>query len=48
VNQAKVIFGAGSLNVEYDAAVVSYDKIAEVVSKMGLAVTARVPGSASR
>ena len=48
VNQAKVVFGAGSLNVEYDAAVTSYEKIAEVVSKMGLAVTARVPGSASR
>lgn len=48
VTEAKVIFGAGSLNVEYDAAVVSYEKIADVVSRMGLAVTARVPGSASR
>ena len=48
VTEAKVVFGAGSLNVEYDAAVVSYEKIADVVSRMGLAVTARVPGSASR
>ena len=48
VNQAKVIFGAGSLNVEYDAAVTSYEKIAEVVSRMGMTVTARMPGSASR
>jgi Cd2+/Zn2+-exporting ATPase len=48
VTKAKVIFGAGSLNVEYDAAVVSYEKISEVVSRMGLAVTARVPGSSQR
>jgi copper chaperone CopZ len=48
VTEAKVVFGAGSLNVEYDGAVVSYQKIAEVVSKMGMTVTARVPGSASR
>jgi Cd2+/Zn2+-exporting ATPase len=48
VTGAKVVFGVGSLNVEYDAAVVSYEKIAEVVSKMGMTVTARVPGSASR
>ncbi len=48
VNQAKVAFGAGSLNVEYDAAVTSYEKIAQVVSKMGMTVTTRMPGSASR
>jgi len=48
VNQAKVVFGAGSLNVEYDSAVASYEKIADVVSKMGMTVTARVPGSAPR
>jgi len=48
VNQAKVVFGAGSLNVEYDATVVPYERIAEVVSRMGMTVTARVPGSASR
>ena len=48
VTEAKVVFGAGSLNVEYDAEVVSYEKIADVVSRMGMAVTARVPGSTSR
>lgn len=48
VTEAKVVFGAGSLNIEYDAAVVSYEKIADVVSRMGMAVTARVPGSTSR
>ena len=48
VNQAKVAFGAGSLNVEYDATVVPYERIAEVVSRMGMTVTARVPRSASR
>lgn len=48
VNEAKVIFGAGSLNVEYDTAAVSYEQIAEVISKMGLTVAARVPGPASR
>jgi Cd2+/Zn2+-exporting ATPase len=48
VLDAKVIFGAGSLNVEYDGAVVSYEAIAETASKMGLTVSARVPGSASR
>ena len=48
VTEAKVVFGAGSLNVEYDAAVVSYEKIAEVVSRMGMTVTARVPGSSQR
>ena len=48
VTQAKVVFGAGSLNVEYDATVVPYERIAEVVSRMGMTVTARVPGSASR
>ncbi|HOI38727.1 MAG TPA: heavy-metal-associated domain-containing protein [Bacillota bacterium] len=48
VTEAKVVFGAGSLNVEYDATVVPYERIAEVVSRMGMTVTARVPGSASR
>jgi len=48
VNQAKVVFGAGSLNVEYDAAIVSYEKIADIVSRMGMTVTTRMPGSASR
>ncbi len=45
VTEAKVVFGAGSLNVTYDAAVTSYERIAEVVSRMGMAVTARVPGA---
>ena len=48
VKQAKVVFGAGSLNVEYDAAIVSYEKIADIVSRMGMTVTTRMPGSASR
>ena len=48
VTEAKVVFGAGSLNVEYDATVVPYERIAEVVSRMGMTVTARVPRSASR
>jgi copper chaperone CopZ len=48
VTEAKVVFGAGSLNVEYDTTVVPYERIAEVVSRMGMTVTARVPGSASR
>ncbi len=48
VTEAKVVFGAGSLNVEYDAAVTSYEKISEVVSRMGMTVTARVPGPTSR
>ena len=48
VTEAKVVFGAGSLNVENDATVVPYERIAEVVSRMGMTVTARVPGSASR
>jgi len=48
VTEAQVAFGAGSLNVAYDTATTSYDKIAGVIARMGMAVTARVPGSASR
>lgn len=43
VSEAKVIFGAGSLNVTYNADAVSFEQIAEIVSKMGLGVAGRVP-----
>ena len=47
VASAKVVFGAASLDVEYDAGKVTYDRIADVASRMGLSVSARVPGTPS-
>jgi len=47
VSSAKVVFGAGSLDVQYDAEKLAYERIAEVASKMGLSVATRVPGTPS-
>ena len=45
VSSAKVVFGAGSLDVQYDAAQLPYEKIADVAARMGLSVATRVPGT---
>lgn len=47
VASAKVVFGAGSLDVQYDAEKLTYEKIADVASRMGLSVATRVPGAPS-
>ncbi|HHW98570.1 MAG TPA: hypothetical protein GX738_02930 [Firmicutes bacterium] len=47
MKSARVVFGAGSLNVEYDSTVLSQDKIRALCKQMGVDVVAVVPGRSS-
>jgi copper chaperone CopZ len=47
MKSARVVFGAGSLNVEYDPTVLSQDKIRALCKQMGVDVVAVVPGRSS-
>lgn len=44
MKSARVIFGAGSMNVEYDPDVLSQDRIRALCKQMGVDVAAVVPG----
>ncbi len=47
MKSARVIFGAGSMNVEYDPDVLSQDRIRALCKQMGVDVAAVVPGPSS-
>jgi len=44
MKSARVVFGAGSLNVEYDPHILSQEKIRNLCRQMGVDVVAVVPG----
>ncbi len=47
MKSARVIFGAGSMNVEYDPNVLSQEKIRALCKQMGIGIATVVPGPSS-
>lgn len=45
MKNARVVFGAGGMNVEYDAGILNQDKIRALCQTMGVEITAVVPGA---